>query len=202
MRVAGKIKFKNVLKLNIDNATPDLVQAELNKNIDSLIKIEDKILGKEIIKAANDNLAIRDDVLNNDPDRTPEKEAVIAKSKSFLVRHQLLKLGYDAIETKEGYVLLRENQFLPTEIMKRKTRLTGRLNYRYGKKVKKEILAEATPPSVRDFFEEQQYSWEGDHGNVPMPTNDAREQQLSIEERSTDIGFGHKVTNIETETDK
>ena len=119
VRVAGKIKFRNVLKLNIDTATPDAVQAELNKNIDSLIKIEDKILGKEIIKAANDNLAIRDDVLNNDPNRTPEKEAVIAKSKSFLVRHQLLKLGYDAIETKEGYTLLRENQFLPTEIMER-----------------------------------------------------------------------------------
>ena len=119
MRVAGKIKFKNVLKLNIDRATPDLVQAELNKNMDSLIKIEDKILGKEIIKAANDNLAIRDAVLNKDPARTLEKEAVIAKNKSFLVRHQLLKLGYDAIETKEGYTLLRENQFLPTEIMER-----------------------------------------------------------------------------------
>ena len=119
VRVAGKIKFGNVLKLNIDSATPEAVQAELNKNMDSLIKIEDKILGKEIIKAANDNLAIRDDVLNNDPDRTPEKEAVIAKSKSFLVRHQLLKLGYDAIETKEGYTLLRENQFLTTDIMER-----------------------------------------------------------------------------------
>ena len=117
VQAAGKIKFNNVLKLNIDTATPDAVQAELNKNMDSLIKIEDKILGKEIIKAANDNLAIRDDVFNNDPDQTLEKETVIAKSKSFLVRHQLLKLGYDAIETKEGYTLLRENQFLPTDII-------------------------------------------------------------------------------------
>ena len=200
IKAAGKIKFKNVLKLDINSVTPDSVQAEINKNIDSIIKIEDKVLAKEIVKATNDNLAIRDDIFNNDPDKTSEKKRVVERSKSFLVRQQLLKLSYDALETKEGYVLLRENQFLPTEIMKRKTRLTGRLNYRYGKKVKKEILAEATPPSVRDFFEEQQYSWEGDHGNVPMPTNDAREQQLSIEERSTDIGFGHKVTNIETET--
>ena len=191
VQAAGKIKFNNVLKLNIDIATPDAVQAELNKNMDSLIKIEDKILGKEIIQAANDNLAIRDAVLNKDSNRTPEKEAVIARNKSFLVRHQLLKLGYDAIETKEGYTLLRENQFLPTEIMKRKTRLTRRLKYRNG--------LEVSDISPRNFFEEQQYSWEGDHGNVPMPTNDAREQQLSIEERSKDIAFGHKVTNIETE---
>jgi len=119
VRTAGKIKFNNVLKLNIDTATPDAVQAEINKNMDSIIKIEDKVLAKEIIKATNDNLALRDDVLNKDPDRTPEKEAVIAKNKSFLVRHQLLKLSYDAIETNEGYTLLRENQFLPTEIMER-----------------------------------------------------------------------------------
>jgi len=117
VQAAGKIKFNNVLKLNIDTATPDAVQAELNKNMESLIKIEDKILGKEIIQAANDNLAIRDAVLNKDSNRTPEKEAVIARNKSFLVRHQLLKLGYDAIETKEGYTLLRENQFLPTDII-------------------------------------------------------------------------------------
>jgi len=118
VRLAGKIKFNNVLELDIDSATPEAVQAELNKNMDSIVKI-DSILGKEIIKAVNDNFQIRDDVLNDDPDRTPEKEAVIARNKSFLVRHELLKLGYDAIKTKEGYTLLRENQFLPTEIMER-----------------------------------------------------------------------------------
>ncbi len=119
VKALGKIKFKNVLKLDIDLVTPDSVQAEINNNMDSVIKIEDKVLGKEIINATTDNLKLRDAVLNKDDNVTNEKKKVIEKNKSFLVRHQLLKLGYDAIETKEGYTLLRENQFLPTEIMER-----------------------------------------------------------------------------------
>ena len=119
VKASGKIKFKNVLKLDIDLVTPDSVQAEINNNMDSIIKIEDKVLGKEIINATTDNLNLRDAVLNKDDNVTNEKKKVIERNKSFLVRHQLLKLGYDAIETNEGYTLLRENQFLPTEIMER-----------------------------------------------------------------------------------
>jgi len=119
VKASGKIKFKNVLKLDIDLVTPDSVQAEINNNMDSIIKIEDKVLGKEIINATTDNLNLRDAVLNKDDNVTNEKKRVIERNKSFLVRHQLLKLGYDAIETNEGYTLLRENQFLPTEIMER-----------------------------------------------------------------------------------
>jgi len=197
VKALGKIKFKNVLKLDIDSVTPDSVQAEINKNIDSIIKIEDKVLAKEIVKSTNDNLAIRDDIFNNDPNKTPEKKRVVERSKSFLVRQQLLKLSYDALKTKEGYTLLRENQFLPTEIMESKNRLTRRLNYRYGKKVKP--VEKVSDISPREFFEEQQYSWEGDHGSVPMPTNDAREQHLSIEERTKDIAYGHKITDKEME---
>jgi len=127
VKAQGKIKVNTVLKLDIARATPEAVQSELNKDIDNVIKIADKVIGKEIIKATNDNLAIRDDIFTNDPNKTSEKKRVVEKSKSFLVRHQLLKLGYDAIETKEGYTLLRENQFLPTEIIKRKTRFDNRL---------------------------------------------------------------------------
>ena len=163
VRTAGKIKFNNVLKLNIDTATPDAVQAEINKNMDSIIKIEDKVLAKEIIKATNDNLALRDDVLNKDPDRTPEKEAVIAKNKSFLVRHQLLKLGYDALETNEGYTLLRENQFLATDIMERGFKgggLASTLNRRqqYGvggiaSKLAQRLLKKQTAKKIETPFE-------------------------------------------------
>ena len=195
VKASGKIKFKNVLKLDIDSVTPDSVQAEINKNIDSIIKIEDKVLAKEIVKATNDNLAIRDDIFNNDPNKTPEKKRVVERSKSFLVRQQLLKLSYDALETKEGYTLLRENQFLPTEIMESKNRLTGRLNYRYGKKVKP--IEEVSDISPREFFEREQENWESDHGSIPVPTNDAGEQHLPIEERTKDIGFGHKITSKE-----
>ena len=197
VKASGKIKFKNVLKLDINSITPDSVQAEINKNIDSIIKIEDKVLGKEIINTTTDNLKLRDAVLNKDENVTNEKKRVIERNKSFLVRHQLLKLGYDALETKEGYVLLRENQFLPTEIMERKNRLTGRLNYRYGKKVKP--VEEVSDISPREFFEREQENWESDHGSIPVPTNDAGEKHLPIEERTKDIGFGHKITPKEME---
>ena len=93
VKAAGKIKFNNVLKLNIDSVTPDSVQAEINNNMDSIIKIEDKVLGKEIINATTDNLKIRDAVLNKDNNVTTKKKRIIERNKSFLVRHQLHKLG-------------------------------------------------------------------------------------------------------------
>tara|TARA_R100001463_G_scaffold136004_1_gene200363 strand:- start:52 stop:1242 length:1191 start_codon:yes stop_codon:yes gene_type:complete len=81
--------------------------------------------------------------------------------------------------------------------MERKNKLTGRLKYRDGLQVKP--VEEVSDISLREFFEEQQYSWESDHGSVPMPTNDAFEQNLPIEEKSKDIGFGHKITTKEME---
>ena len=41
---------------------------------------------------------------------------------------------------------------------------------------------------------------EGDHGNIPMPTNDEREKHLPKNERSLDIGYGHKIKPNELET--
>ena len=211
---AGKIKFHNVLKLDIDSATPEAVQEELNKNMDSLIKI-DKVLGKEIIKATNDNLQLRDDVLNDDPTKTSEKEDVIARSKSFLVRHELLKLGYDAIKTKEGYTLLRENQFLPTEINKKGFKGNGLVSTLYRRQglhgggmtdleeieARDRILKKRSLDRfLRKVFEDELPNLEGDHGNIPVPTNDASEQSLEPSERSKDIGYGHKITAEEWES--
>ena len=153
VKASGKIKFKNVLKLDIDSVTPDSVQAEINKNIDSIIKIEDKVLAKEIVKATNDNLAIRDDIFNNDPNKTPEKKRVVERSKSFLVRHQLLKLGYDALKTKEGYTLLRENQFLPTEIIDRTKAYSGGITSALNKRNKrKEVFLGGAVEKIRGFL--------------------------------------------------
>ena len=117
--VAGKIKFNKLLKLDIDNADIDSVQESITKNKDDIIYTDD-FIANEIIKETNYQLTLRDDVLADDPNVTPAKENLIKKSKSFLVRNEILKLGYDAIETKEGYTLLRENQFLPTEIIDRR----------------------------------------------------------------------------------
>jgi len=41
---------------------------------------------------------------------------------------------------------------------------------------------------------------EGDHGNIPMPTNDEREKHLPKNERSLDVGYGHKIKQNELET--
>tara|TARA_R100001443_G_scaffold115196_2_gene132419 strand:+ start:5740 stop:10797 length:5058 start_codon:yes stop_codon:yes gene_type:complete len=117
--VAGKIKFNKLLKLDIDNADIDSVQESITKNKDDIIYTDD-FIANEIIKETNYQLTLRDDVLKDDPNVTSAKENLIKKSKSFLVRNEILKLGYDAIETKEGYTLLRENQFLPTEIIDRR----------------------------------------------------------------------------------
>jgi len=117
--VAGKIKFNKLLKLDIDNADIDSVQESITKNKDDIIYTDD-FIANEIIKETNYQLTLRDDVLKDDPNVTPAKENLIKKSKSFLVRNEILKLGYDALKTKEGYTLLRENQFLPTEIIDRR----------------------------------------------------------------------------------
>ena len=116
--VAGKIKFHKVLELDIENATIETVQQSINKNKDKII-YTDEVIAKEIIKETDYQLTLRDDVLRDDPDKTQDKINMLQKSKSFLVRNEILKLGYDAIKTKEGYTLLRENQFLPTDIIKR-----------------------------------------------------------------------------------
>ena len=39
-----------------------------------VVKLATTRSSKEIVKATNDNLAIRDDIFNNDPNKTPEKK--------------------------------------------------------------------------------------------------------------------------------
>lgn len=38
---------------------------------------------------------------------------------------------------------------------------------------------------------------ESDHGSVPVATKDAREKDLPVDQRSKDIGFGHKIKSSE-----
>ena len=46
-------------------------------------------------------------------------------------------------------------------------------------------------------FYEQQQKWESDHGDTPIRTHDKQEQNKPVEERSLDVGFGHKITKDE-----
>tara|TARA_R110002020_G_scaffold67682_1_gene177536 strand:+ start:8297 stop:15352 length:7056 start_codon:yes stop_codon:yes gene_type:complete len=141
VKLAGKIHFKNVLNLNVDEVTPAAIEKRL-----SVIKAgntrAEPFLVDEIIDSMKYHLGVRDTVLEMDDELTKDKEDVIEQSKSFILRHGLLKLGYDAIKYNNGYVLLRENQFMPTEILGReranKGGLINVLNQRRGRVNKKE----------------------------------------------------------------
>ena len=48
-----------------------------------------------------------------------------------------------------------------------------------------------------DFYLDIGKYAEGDHGDIPKPTNDSREADKPIENRSKDVGYGHKVKDFE-----
>jgi hypothetical protein len=116
VRLKGRINFRNVLRLNVDEVTPATVEDKM-----SVVKAGNVLtkpyLADAIIDSMQYHLGVRDKVLEMDDELTKDKEDVLEQSKSFILRHGLLKLGYDAIKYNNGYVLLRENQFMPTEIM-------------------------------------------------------------------------------------
>ena len=51
--------------------------------------------------------------------------------------------------------------------------------------------------NLSESFYKQMRKSEGDHGDTPIPTNDAQEQNKPVTERSLDVGFGHKITEAE-----
>jgi len=126
VKLGGRIHFKNLLTLNIDEVTPAAIQERLPLIKSSNVKA-DPLLVDSIIDSMLYNLGVRDTVLEADDELTKDKEDVIEQSKSFILRHGLLRLGFDAIKYNNGYVLLRENQFMPTEIMGRDARNQGGL---------------------------------------------------------------------------
>lgn len=63
------------------------------------------------------------------------------------------------------------------------------------------VSTQATEPSVspidNSFFMNIGLYAESDHGSTPQPTNDRREANRPVNQRSLDIGFGHKITDAE-----
>ncbi len=141
IRLAGKIKFKNLLSLNIDEVTPSNIEEQLSV-IKSGNVLSEQFFTDSVIEEIKYQLAVRDDALEADTNVTEDAKELVEQSKSFILRHGLLKLGYDAIKYNNGYVLLRENQFMPTEILGReranKGGLINVLNQRRGRVNKKE----------------------------------------------------------------
>ena len=49
---------------------------------------------------------------------------------------------------------------------------------------------------IEEYLDIGKYA-EGDHGDIPSATNDSREADKPIEDRSKDVGYGHKVKEHE-----
>ena len=68
-------------------------------------------------------------------------------------------------------------------------------NYNYMNNNESWSLPQGT---VRDrFLDVQRTILEKDHGDKPVPTNDASEKDRDPDKRTQDIGFGHKITKKE-----
>jgi len=124
VKIKGKVLFSNVLDLDVDDITPETVLDTLENYPED--QFYDNEFATELLKETKYQLRYRDQVLESDQFRSPERNDVIRKSKNFVVRNALIKLGFDALKTDTGYILLREYQFLPTQIMSRTNR-TGKL---------------------------------------------------------------------------
>ena len=139
VKLQGHIKIKNPLRLSVKDINVDTVLDNLdvvkNKSI-----IKDKNLIKELIKDLKFEISKRDYALTDDLDAGPDEIEIINRSKSFVMRDALLKLGFDSIEyapevNKKAFVLLKENQFYPTEISRQKVYtggVLGRMQKRKG----------------------------------------------------------------------
>ncbi len=56
---------------------------------------------------------------------------------------------------------------------------------------------EKVKENLREMFIQKQKLWEGDHGDTPMLSPDEREVNLPEEEKTYDIGYGHKIKKEE-----
>jgi GH24 family phage-related lysozyme (muramidase) len=56
--------------------------------------------------------------------------------------------------------------------------------------------------AIRENFYRRQRQWESNHGYTPIRTHDAREKDTPENERSFDVGYGHKITDDEEKSGK
>ena len=132
VKLKGRINIKRPLQLSVKELTPEVV---LN-NLDVIKKntvIKDKDIVNALINDLKYQIQIRDYALNQDHEATPVEVEIINRSKGYVVRDALIKLGFDSIEylpkvNEKAFVLLKENQFYPTEITQ--TKLKDKLSKR------------------------------------------------------------------------
>jgi|DEB0MinimDraft_6_1074348.scaffolds.fasta_scaffold02999_2 hypothetical protein len=137
IKLQGKIKIKNPLKLSVKDVNVETILDNLDI-IEKKSIIKDKNLIKELIKDLKFEIDKRDYIVKDTLNISSDELEIINRSKSFVIRDALLKLGFDSIEylpkvNEKSFVLLKENQFYPTSIStNRKQFSKGGLNL-FGK---------------------------------------------------------------------
>lgn len=174
IKLSGHIAIKNPLRLSVPMITPKVIEDNLEK-IKAAKKPIDKELEKEIIDDLKYKLRERDYALSKDENIDDDAREIIERSKSFVIRDALLKLGFDSIEylpkvNQKAFVLLRENQFYPLEVSENKNRLQfnegGSLeerisnfitNFFYGKDSKPNTVSKQSGRFLKEVVEDRVY---------------------------------------------
>ena len=219
-RFKGYVKFSNPLELNIDNTSPEEISREL-ENID----LDKAYLGKKqserMIKEIKFQLSLRDDMLSKDPRKSRAKEERMRESKCFIIRDRLLRMGFDAIKFNNGYSLLKQNQFFPTEEAKigfKKGGLVDRMRKRKGyaeggeAKSTSDLLSSllsnvtrATPEQEREYWQNplEDFRWgETTDDNIVYLNTAKHEAEGSDEGWERDMFLGeslHRLNQVSPE---
>ena len=119
--IQGKIKLAKALPVHLSSVTVDNLANYINRSITTLDSPLDQETRRDIVTNMNYKLGERGFALEEDANRDKDDAGeVMERSKSFVVREAILQLGFDAIKPEQSdmaYILLKTNQFLPTEIL-------------------------------------------------------------------------------------
>ena len=147
-----------------------------------------------------DELAILNDI--KDPDSIQVGQRIVLKR----IEEQGNSLARQADERAGQIAADNEAASKATALEAEKRRIAAETEDRSrveAKKVKaSSILGPIQGPSqlAVGFYDVLRSSLEGDHGSIPKPTNDSTEGNLSEEDRSLDIGYGHKLKKSELDS--
>ena len=132
---------------------------------------------------------IEDSLLDLSLDDTPTKSSsdifsTMSKAMSSAKVAVLKQLGYSPSNIDEVVAKLPKTEPQYEEAVIRNA-------------LSKQSVVKKPVSNLSKSFYKQQQKWESDHGDTPIRTHDKQEQNKPVEERSLDVGFGHKITKDE-----
>ena len=132
---------------------------------------------------------IEDSLLDLSLDDTPTKSSsdifsTMSKAMSSAKVAVLKQLGYSPSNIDEVVAKLPKTEPQYEEAVIRNA-------------LSKQSVVKKPVSNLSKSFYKQQQKWESDHGDTPIRTHDKQEQNKPVEERSLDVGFGHKIKEAE-----